>query len=89
MSDKNDDKNIDQLREHLFATLEGLRSKDAPLEIERAKAICDVAQVIVNTAKVEVDYLRVAGGKVVSSKFIGHEKLPAGINGVMRHRLVG
>lgn len=47
----------------LFDTLEGLRNKDKPMEIERAKAISDVAQVIINSAKVEVEHLKVSGGK--------------------------
>jgi hypothetical protein len=54
--------NIDELRRHLFATLEGLSDKDKPMEIERAKAIAEVAQTIINTAKVEVEHLKVAGG---------------------------
>lgn len=40
-------KNIDDLRNHLFATLEELRDKQKPMELARAKAIADVAQVIV------------------------------------------
>lgn len=56
-------KTIEDLRGALFETLEALRSKDKPMEIERAKAISDVAQVIINSAKVEVEHLRVAGGK--------------------------
>jgi len=59
----NDDNTITDLRGHLFATLRGLNDKNNPLEIERARAVCDVAQTIINSAKVEVDYLRVAGGK--------------------------
>lgn len=54
--------NIDELRRHLFATLEGLSSKENPMEIDRAKAIAEVAQTIINTAKVEVDHLKVSGG---------------------------
>jgi hypothetical protein len=53
---------IDDLREHLFAALDGLRDKDAPMDIERAKALADVAQTIINSAKVEVDHMRVTGG---------------------------
>lgn len=53
---------IADLRNHLFATLEALRDKEKPMEIERAKAISDVAQTIINTAKVEVDHMRVSGG---------------------------
>lgn len=56
-------KNIDALRNHLFNTLDALTDRDKPMEIERAKAIADVAQVIINSAKVEVEHLKVAGGK--------------------------
>ncbi|KVT04472.1 hypothetical protein WT24_23535 [Burkholderia sp. MSMB1078WGS] len=56
-------KNIDALRNHLFNALEALTDKEKPMEIERAKAIADVAQVIINSAKVEVEHLKVAGGK--------------------------
>ncbi|WP_186124290.1 hypothetical protein [Burkholderia gladioli] len=56
-------KNIDALRDHLFHTLEALADGDKPMEIERAKAVAEVAQVIINSAKVEVEHLKVAGGK--------------------------
>jgi hypothetical protein len=49
---------IEDLRNHLFATLEALQDEDKPMDLERAKAIADVAQVIVNSAKVEVDFLK-------------------------------
>jgi hypothetical protein len=52
---------IDELRTHLFATLKALGDKDKPMEIERAKAIANIAQTLINTAKVEVDYMRVSG----------------------------
>jgi hypothetical protein len=54
---------IDDLRNHLFATLEGLRDKENPMDIERAKAISNVANSIIETAKVEVKYLDLVGGK--------------------------
>lgn len=53
---------IDDLRNHLFETLEALKDKDDPMDIERAKAIADVAKVLVESAKVEVAYLREVGG---------------------------
>ena len=53
---------IADLRKHLFATLEGLQDKDKPMDIDRAKAVSEVAQVIINSAKVEVDHMKVAGG---------------------------
>ena len=53
---------IEDLREHLFATLEGLRDKEAPMDIERAKAVAEVAKVIVDSAKVECDHMKLTGG---------------------------
>ncbi len=53
---------IQDLRDHLFATLEALQDKESPMEIDRARAIAEVAQVIVNSAKAEVDFLRVTNG---------------------------
>jgi hypothetical protein len=53
---------IEELRKHLFETLEGLKDKDKPLDIDRAKAVCEVAGKIIETAKVEVSYLNVVGG---------------------------
>lgn len=49
------------VREALIAALKGLGDKDAPLDIERAKAISEVAQTLINSAKVEVEYLRTIG----------------------------
>lgn len=52
---------IADLRDHLFETLEALKDKDAPMELDRAKAICQVAQTLINSAKVEVEYIETAG----------------------------
>jgi len=52
---------ITDLRDHLFATLESLRDDEKPMEVDRAKAIADVARVIVESAKVEVQMLEVTG----------------------------
>jgi hypothetical protein len=52
-------KTIDDLRAVLFDTLAA--AKDGSLDIERIRAINDVAQTLVNTAKAEIDYLKVTG----------------------------
>jgi CO dehydrogenase/acetyl-CoA synthase delta subunit len=52
---------IDDLRNHLFETLEALKDDEKPMELDRARAIAEVAKVIVNSAKVEVDFLKVTG----------------------------
>lgn len=49
---------IEDLRNHLFATIESLMDEEKPMEIDRAKTIAEVAQVIVNSAKIEVDFLK-------------------------------
>ncbi len=82
--------NIDSLRIHLFETLAALKDKEKPMEIDRAKAISEVAQVIINTAKVEVDYAKATGA--TGSQFLDMAKikapdgaLPPGITGITRH----
>jgi hypothetical protein len=52
---------IDDLRNHLFETLEALKDPDKPMELDRARAVADVAKVLVESAKVEVDFLKVTG----------------------------
>jgi hypothetical protein len=50
---------IQDLRETLFATLRGLN--DGSIDIERAKAVGDISQTIINTGKLEVEFLRQTG----------------------------
>lgn len=47
------------MREHLLSTLADLRNTSNPMPIDRAKAVAEVAMVLVNSAKVEVEYLKV------------------------------
>lgn len=84
-------KNIGDVRAALFSALEGLADKS--LDIERAKAICEVSQTIINSAKVEVDFLRATGASGPSTGFLQLEQqepdLPAGIVGIRQHRIRG
>jgi hypothetical protein len=50
---------MSDLRNHLFETLEALKDEEKPMDLERAKAISEVAQVIINSAKVETEFLKV------------------------------
>lgn len=92
---------ISAVRTALFDTLRGLGDKENPMDIDRAKAINEVAQTIINSAKVEVDALRVIGG--TGTGFIPalpapkHEPKPAPQNkaggiidqpGITRHRML-
>ena len=52
---------IEDLRNHLFAALEGLADRDQPMDLDRARAIADVARVIVDSAKAEVQFLQATG----------------------------
>lgn len=61
---------IEDLRDHLFETLEALKDPDKPMEIDRAKAVANVAQAIIQSAKLEVDFLRVTGALNTGSGFI-------------------
>lgn len=59
---------IDQVREHLMQTLADLRNREQPMEVDRARAVAQVASVLVDTARVEVEYLKQIGE---GSRFLG------------------
>lgn len=71
---------ITGLRDILFEELRSLGKNATPADIERAKAKSDIAQTIINSAKVEIDYMKQAD----STKGTGFiptpevEKLPPG-----------
>lgn len=71
---------IEQMRRHLMDTLADLRNRDNPMDVDRARAVADVAKVMVDSAKVEVEYIKVTG--TPKSEFIepaaGAPALPAG-----------
>lgn len=54
----NDD--ITALRAILFDTLRGVKA--GTIELDKARAINDISARLIDTAKVEVDYLRATGG---------------------------
>lgn len=60
---------INDLRDHLFETIEALKDEEKPMAVDRAKAICEVAAQIINSAKVEVDLLKVVSGSTPGSGF--------------------
>lgn len=63
---------IEDLRNHLFETLESLKDDEKPMDLERARAIADVGRVLIESAKVEVDFLKVTGG-IRSTGFLPEE----------------
>lgn len=81
-------KNINDLRVSLFDALDML--KKGEITTEQAKAISEMGQVIINSAKVEVDYIKANnGGETPFLESVGNNNLPDGIVSVRRHRLAG
>lgn len=81
-------RNISDLREVLFETMNAVRN--GTLDVEKAKVISELGQVMVNTAKTEVDFVKATNQ--TKSDFISPEKmpdLPPGITGIRRHTLEG
>jgi hypothetical protein len=69
---------LTDLRDHLFETIEALKDPEKPMEVKRAQAISAVAQAIIGTAKLEVQYLRMTRGADADAR---SEFLEAGSNG--------
>ena len=92
-TDKTQD--ITALRAALFATMAGVR--DGSIDLDRARAVNDIGKTLVDTARVEVEYLRATGGG--ESAFLGGTVAPptvpsgapplAAVTGVYRHLIKG
>lgn len=87
---------INQVRQALLDTLADLRNRDTPMDIERAKAVATVASVLVDTAKVENEYLKITGQDRAGFLEMPDEGMklvaPSANNpfpSVVRHRLEG
>lgn len=61
---------IHALRAVLFETLRSLKDRAEPIDLERARAINDTAQVIINSVKLEIDHARIVGGADRGTDFI-------------------
>jgi len=57
--------NVNELQEFLFETLKGI--KDGSVNVDKAKAIAGVSNVLVSSAKVEVEYAKALGAKANSA----------------------
>jgi hypothetical protein len=78
-------KTIEDLRTALFETIAAVR--DGTMPLDKAKAISELSQVIVNTAKVEVDFAKATGNKGGSGFLEKPSQLPPGITGISQHRI--
>ncbi len=89
--------NINDLRARLFDTLDGVKS--GKLELDRARAVNEIGKTIIDTAKVEVEFIRATNGD--KSLFLtgpSKEDVPpeqegtnpvVGASSIFRHRLAG
>ena len=82
MSDNN--QTIADLRTVLFATIAEVKA--GTMGLDKAKVISDLSQVMVNSARVEVDFIKATNGS--KSNFLETQNsLPPGIVGVTQHRI--
>lgn len=63
---------VGRLRAILFETLDDLKSNR--IDADKAKAISETAQVIINSAKVEIDAARITG-KNIATNFLSESQL--------------
>jgi len=80
--------NLESLREALFDTLRKVKAGE--IDLDKARAVNELGKTLIDSAKVEVDYLKTAGGG--ASDFIEGDQVPAlpnGVVGITRHRLAG
>lgn len=87
-------KTVEDLRAALFETLDAVKA--GTMDVDRARAVSEVAGQIIQTAKVEIEHLKVIGGEGSTFLTGGDQRqaqLPNGIggqvNGVRVHRLQG
>lgn len=64
---------MEDLRDHLFEALERIKDEDLKpeeleKEIKKAKVICEVSEKIIDTAKVEIDFIKVIGADGTDSQ---------------------
>jgi hypothetical protein len=57
---------INDLRDHLFSALERLDNDELTMEelnkeVEKAQAVAQIGSVIIQSAKIEIDYLKATG----------------------------
>jgi hypothetical protein len=85
---------LNTVRKALFETLADLRDKDNPMDIERARAISNVSGRILESARVEIDFLRATGRQdspgtgfvpITVAQEADNDEPPNGILSVRKH----
>jgi ribosomal protein L17 len=83
---------IHTLRAHLFAEISALREGKVGATVERAKAVSEIAQTIINTAKVELEFMRQTDRNITEFiPVVGAKQIKTGmveadpVAGIVRH----
>jgi hypothetical protein len=78
--------NLETLRSLLFETLRDV--KDGKMDLDRARGVNEIAKTLVDTAKVEVDFVRATDG-TESSFIVGDSPAPQLPGRTTVHRIRG
>jgi hypothetical protein len=70
---------LSDLRNHLFETLEALKDQDNPMDVDRARAISEVGKTLIDSAKVELQFLELTGEGERSTKFFDESRSQEGV----------
>jgi hypothetical protein len=68
---------IADLRNHIFAAIESVLDTEKPLDVNRAAAVAKLGQVLINSAKVEVEFAEATGLTIADGFFHKPDRLPA------------
>lgn len=60
---------LSDLRNHLFETIEALKDDGNPMPVDRARAISEVAGKLIESGKMELQYLDLLGNRDASKFF--------------------
>lgn len=86
---------ISALRAHLFDAIAGVKA--GSLDLDKARAVNELGKTLVDSAKVEEDYIRATNGGSTSTfleppvrqDITDPAALPSGVERITRHRLAG
>lgn len=78
---------LDGLRALLFETIRQV--KGGHMDLDRARMVNDIGKTLVDSGRLQVDYLRVTDGSKADFLESQQQQLPPGITGVTVHRLKG
>jgi hypothetical protein len=70
---------LTDLRNHLFETLEALKDQDNPMDVDRARAISEVGKTLIDSAKLELQFLELTGAAERSTKFFDEPRPQEGV----------